>query len=483
MRRLPALLRTTTFRITMMAAGLFALSAFAMLGFVYETTAGALTRQTDGLLNEQINIAKLTFNARGTNGVNRFVVQHSTGKDPYLYVFTYPNGRFISGNLSGLPKSMLKPGKTHRFSYQIRPAGAKDPVSHRAQGRLILFPGGYKLLVGRDVEENARIVDRIARALWIAAASVIALGLFSGVILSRRFLARLDALNAVAIDVMSGELHRRAPRNYSGDELDELAANLNAMLAQIEKLMEATRHTGDSIAHDLRAPLTRIRNRLEANLQAPDGEAKEALAQTLKDMDQILTTFNAVLRIARLEAGEQRQALSPLDPAPLVHDMGDMFAPVCEDSGLELLTETQEGLTIRADQGLLAQAISNLLDNAIKYTPAGGAIALRLRKRSDERVEISITDTGPGVPAEQREAILGRFVRLEESRSQPGSGLGLALVKAVADFHGAALELAEGAGSSDGKGEGLRVALVFPRVRKTRQKHAEKRPKMTNSDR
>ncbi len=474
MNRLPTFLRTTTFRFTILAAALFAFSAFALLAFVYESTAGVFSRQTDALLVTQITKFKTAFDKGGINAVNKIVVEHSTGRDPFLYVFIKPGGKFVSGNLSALPPAIPKPGASRRFTYKLYNPETGMQETHRARGRLIRFAGGYMLLIARDTEYEAALVDRISRAVWIAAGLVLALGLISGALISRRFATRLDALNDVARDVIAGDLKRRAPRNYSNDELDELAANLNAMLNRIEQLMAATRHAGDSIAHDLRSPLTRMRNRLEAQLRE-EGEldqkaAETALNRTLDDADELLQTFNAVLRIARLEAGEQRETYDRLDPAPLLHDLAELFEPVAEDTGLAFETEIDEDLFIRADQGLLAQAISNILDNALKYTPDGGAVALRLRKQRDGQVAISVTDTGPGIPADKREAVFRRFVRLEESRTQAGSGLGLALVSAVAKAHGAELVIGDGAGDEDKTGPGLHIAMIFPlaKARKTK---------------
>ncbi len=482
--KLPAFLRTSTFRFTILAAALFALSAFVLLAFVYESTAGVFTRQTDALLARQIADFKAAFDRGGINAVNKIVVEHSTGRDPFLYVFTRPGGKFVSGNLSALPRAVPKPGSNRRFTYKFYNPDTGVKETHRARGSLIRFPGDYMLLVARDTEEESTLINRISRAVWIAAALVLALGLISGALISRRFAARLDSLNDVARDVMAGDLKRRAPRNHTGDELDELAANLNAMLSQIEQLMAATRHAGDSIAHDLRSPLTRMRNRLEAQLRTGKNldakEAETALHRTLDDADELLQTFNSVLRIARLEAGEQRENYSRMDPAPLLHDMAEMFEPVAEDTGLVFESEIEEGLFIRADQGLLAQALSNIIDNALKYTPAGGAVVLRLRKQRDGRVAISVTDTGPGVPEDKRDAIFKRFVRLEESRTQAGSGLGLALVSAVAKAHGAELVISDGAGVGEEGGPGLHIALIFPPVRERKNRAAEAQGKTSN---
>lgn len=231
--------------------------------------------------------------------------------------------------------------------------------------------------------------------------------------------------------------------------------------------MAGHRHAGDAIAHDLRSPLTRLRARLEVaylDVEAGKGNAEEALAQALDDTDGVLKTFGAVLAIARLQAAGQAPNPTNIDPAVLGADIAELYEPLCEDKGIDFKAELVPDLTIRGNQEFLAQALANILDNAVKYTPPGGAIMLRVRRRSSGEVEFSVTDTGPGVPEEDRERVVERFVRLENSRNEPGAGLGLSLVGAVAEAHGGRLELAEGPGKVGEIGPGLRVALILPRA-------------------
>ena len=230
--------------------------------------------------------------------------------------------------------------------------------------------------------------------------------------------------------------------------------------------MGGLRHAGDAIAHDLRSPLTRLRARMEAALievEAGKGDPKQALIQALDDADNVLTTFNAVLAIARLQAAGAAPSPAVFDPAELAADMVELYEPACEEKELEFAAELASGMTVRGNREFLAQAVANILDNAVKYTPAGGAIMLRVRRRSSGEVEFSVTDTGPGVAEEDRERVIQRFVRLENSRNEPGAGLGLSLVAAVAEAHGGRLELSEGPGKVGEMGPGLRVAFVLPR--------------------
>jgi len=277
----------------------------------------------------------------------------------------------------------------------------------------------------------------------------------------------MGGLNDVVAAVRNGDLAARAEVRGARDEFDELAEGLNEMLDRLERSMAGHRHAGDAIAHDLRSPLTRLRARLEAayiDVEAGKGDPKQALAQALDDTDGVLKTFGAVLSIARLQAAGEAPDQTLFDPAELAADIAELYEPLCEDKEIDFKAELQRNLTVRGNREFLAQAIANILDNAVKYTPSGGAIMLRVRRRSSGEVEYSVTDTGPGVPEADRSRVVERFVRLENSRNEPGSGLGLSLVGAVAEAHGGRLELDEGPGKVGEIGPGLRVALILPRA-------------------
>jgi len=287
---------------------------------------------------------------------------------------------------------------------------------------------------------------------------------------SRRFTRRVEAFNKLADDVRAGNLDRRAPRNYSEDEMDMLAEHLNSMLDHIDRLMKAMRYAGDSVAHDLRTPLTRLRTRLEsAAVELGDSKEAQTLYEAAGDASELLKTFDSVLRIARLEAGERRELLTDTDPKPILDDLAELYEPACEDAGLKFTSEITPKVQILADRGLLSQAVSNLIENAIKYTPSGGAIHLSLSKNNMGRAVISISDNGPGIPQADRERVKERFVRLDKSRTLPGSGLGLTLVEAVADLHRADFTMSDGIGNSAER-PGLAASLIFPRRKHMRSK-------------
>ncbi|MHA6288288.1 sensor histidine kinase [Maricaulis sp. CAU 1757] len=469
--RRTAFLRTTAFRQTLLSAALFALSSFVILGFVYAASAGMTLRRADAAINEEVEALEARFEAGGIATVNRYILQRTVGGGAdYLYLLVHPNGRSLSGNLSGLPEVQPDAEGRVQFTYQRPPASGEEDSEkdeRTARGQIVDLSSGYQLFVGLDVDEENRLVARMLNSILAASALALALGVAAGIFVSRRFVRRLDHINSVARRVKAGDLRPRAPRNYTGDELDELSENFNNMLDRVEALMLRMRNTGDSIAHDLRTPLTRMRNRLDEALRDEgDLEAREqALERAVADTDELLGIFNAILSLSRLEAGENRGAIVRLDPAVIAEDLAELYEPVCEDEGLAFDSEIEPGLAIMGDRGLISQGLANLLDNAVKYTRPGGAVTLRLRETAGGLVEFSVTDTGPGIPAEDRERVTQRFVRLDNSRSQPGSGLGLSLVQAIADIHNGHFELGEGPGViADGQGPGLRASMCFPRA-------------------
>ena len=465
-RRLPPFLRTTAFRLTLLSAALFALSSFVILTLVYAASVGQAMRRADAAISEEIARIEARYEAGGAAAANRYIVQRSVGGGEFLYLLLDDDGRRISGNISALPAASPDAEGRVRFAYDRAPAeGVSQGEDGRdARGRIVPLGADHRLFVGVDMEEEARFVGETLNAVLLASGLSLALGIISGAVVSRRFARRLETINSAARTVMSGRLETRAPRTFSGDELDELSSNFNAMLDRVEHLMQRMRTAGDSIAHDLRLPLTRMRGRLESALvEAGDlADREAALEQAVADVDDLIKTFNAVLSLSRLEAGERRRAFEAVDLSALVGDVAELYEPVCEDAGLEFDSDCPAGLSVQGDRELLAQAVSNLIENAIKYTPEGGAVMLRGRRTRSGELEISITDTGPGIPAAERGRVLERFVRLEKSRTRPGVGLGLSLVQAIAEVHGARLTLDDGPGvAAGGHGPGLRIALCF----------------------
>jgi len=462
--RLPGLLRTTPFRLTLLFLALFAAAAAAFLLYIYEVTVGEVSRFADAGILREMQSLQTVYSAGGDEALKASLIDRNESGRPYFYLLLDGKGQRIWGTISHSPTGQFTDRDTAWMYFDVN---GKISGRRLARGERQRLPGGEVLFVGADFSEAQDYIVKIVQALWGAGALIVLLGLGGGLIVSRNVSRSIAGLNAVVAAVQDGDLEARVELRGAKDEFEELAVGLNDMLDRLERSIGSLRHAGDAIAHDLRSPLSRLRARLEVALlevETGKGDPKEALAQALEDTEGVLRTFSAVLAIARLQAAGSAPDQKPFDPGGLAADMVELYEPVCEARDLEFQAEIARGLSVRGNREFIAQALSNILDNAVKYTPAGGAVMLRVRRRSSGDVEFSVTDTGPGVPEADRARVVERFVRLENSRNLPGAGLGLSLVAAVAEAHGGMLEVDEGPGMFNGKGPGLRVALVLPRA-------------------
>ncbi len=463
--RLPRLLRTTSFRLTLLSLAVFAGAASAFLSYVYLATAGDVRNHADALVQHEVEGLERIYARGGVAALNQTIIERASMDRDQLYLLMKADGTPISGSIGASPIHNFS-GHPTWATFQLTEAGAQgQSVTQAARGLEVQLSGGQLLFVGADVGEAEAYVGRVLHALWGAGALTILLGLLGGLVISRNASRNVAALVGVIDQGRAGDLAARAQVRGAGDEYDELALGLNDMMDRLERSIASIRHAGDAIAHDLRSPLTRLRARLEAAIIEADAghtDPREALQQALEDTDGVLRTFSAVLSIARLEAATDPPGKTEFDAGALAQDVAELYAPVTEDKALELQVDAAPGLKLRGNREFISQAVANLLDNAAKYTPPGGAIRLAVRRRNSGDVEISVTDTGPGIEAADRERVVERFVRLENSRHQPGSGLGLSLVAAVARVHKGALEIDEGPGRLEGSGPGLRAALIFP---------------------
>lgn len=462
--RLPSLVRRTPFRLTLLFLALFAAAASALLGYIYAATVAEAQRRAEADVRREVAGLEAIYRERGADALNAALVDRTLRGGPYLYLMTDLQGRH-TGNVSTSPIVNPRRGPTWG-EFKVTDTDRTNHVVRRAaRGLEEPLSGGERLFVGVDLGDAEAHLDRVARALWGAGALVVVLGLGGGLLISRNVERSMGDLNRVVSAVQGGDLRARARTRNSGDEFDELALGLNAMLDRLEQSMASIRHAGDAIAHDLRSPLNRMRGKLEvALLDAETGavDGKAALAVAIAEADDLLKTFNTVLAISRLQAAGEPPDPQIFDAGELADDLAELYGPASEEAGLDFSAEVQRGLRVVGNRGFVAQALANLIDNAVKYTPSGGALRLRARRRSSGEIELSVTDTGPGVPDVDRDRVVQRFVRLENSRSAPGSGLGLSLVQAVAESHRGRLELDEGPGRVGDKGPGLRAALVFP---------------------
>jgi signal transduction histidine kinase len=470
-----ALFRTTSFRVAVAFALFFAGAAALLMAGLYVATVGRLAAETDAAVRREMSALIAIQREEGAAGLNAAVIERSSGEEFWLYVLVQPNGQALSGNLDAAPVDLsavrrpapdvaptVQQASFARFEFE-RPALLSGlPERRSARGLFIAFEDGYGVFVGRDLGDGAPLVQAITQAIGFGAAGTIAMALIGGLLVARQAARRADELSQTARAVMGGNLRERALVRGRGDEFDRLAQDMNAMLDRIERLIQAARTTGDSVAHDLRSPLARLRARLESALAADPRAQQAALGDAVEAIDDIIATFNAVLRLSRLESG-QGGRLEACDAGEIARGMGELFEPAFEDKNLAFATEITDHLTLMADRALLQQALTNLLDNAIKYTPEGGGVTLRARRTRAGAVELSVTDTGPGIPEADRARALDRFVRLDSARTAPGAGIGLSLAVAVAELHGGRLELSDGAGGP--QAPGLRAALILPGAR------------------
>jgi signal transduction histidine kinase len=460
---LTKLFRTTTFRLSLTYLALFSAAAIVAITYIYWNTTVLLSRQLNQTIGAELKGLAEQYRAGGLEQLVRTVAERSGTPGNSLYLVADRSGRRIAGNLSGVSPELWNSLGPVEFVYR-RPA--EGGIENRlAFANVFRLPSGYRLIVGRDIEDR-RELSRTVRSAMLWGLGVMALfGIGGGYWVSRKLLARIDTLAATTRTIMEGDLAGRLPVTGSGDELDRLSESLNLMLARIEQLMAGLREVSDNIAHDLKTPLNRLRNRVEAALREPYGEAvyREALERTIEEADGLIKTFNALLSIARIEAGAGSENRETLDIAALLRDVAELYDPVAEERGLVLKARADAPIIIRADRQLVGQAIANLVDNAIKYgtkdTADGRCAAtpdIEVSARAKTGMaEIVVSDRGPGVPVPERERVLDRFVRLEASRSEPGSGLGLSLVQAVARLHGGTLRLEDNE-------PGLRVVLALP---------------------
>jgi hypothetical protein len=457
------LFNTTAFKLTLVYLTVFALFAAFLLGYFAWNTRRLITEQITRTVDAEITGLSEQY-AQG--GIRRLVfVIDARARRPgsSLYLVSTFAGDGLAGNVGVLGEGVLE--HTGWTETVYRRLDDPEGVQHHALVRVFQLPSGFRLLVGRDLDERERLYDVVLAAGQWSIALVVVLGLAGGFFVARRVLRRVDAMTETSRTIMAGDLSGRLPTTGSEDELDRLAVNLNAMLERIEALMRGFKEVSDNIAHDLKTPLTRLRNRAEEALRGGKGEVdyRAALEATIEESDGLIRTFNALLMIARAESGQASTPMTEFDAAEIAHGVGELYDPLADEKGLKLKVEADAPLPLRGNRELVTQALANLVDNAIKYAgpdraAANGAPAEVVVRAAaaDGRITLSVCDQGPGIPEADRDHAIERFVRLEQSRSEPGSGLGLSLASAVACLHGGRLTLEDNA-------PGLRATLSLPR--------------------
>ncbi len=451
--RAPRLFRTLAFRIVFVYIAIFAVSAAVLVAFTYWNTKRELDSQTDQTIEAEVAGLSEQYQRLGLGGLTDVIISRSIRGGQGLYLLIDSLRHPIAGNLDGWPQIIERPGRFIEFNYERRVGGLS--VLHRARGKAFALTGGFQLLVARDIHERHETSRLVGTTLPWSVMLMLVLGLVGGGLMSRNLLARLDSINTTSREIMAGDLSRRVPITGTSDEFDALAGNLNRMLDRIERLMRGMREVTDSVAHDLRTPLNRLRNRIDAAQRRlpPDSAEAGEIEMAAVEIDQLIATFNALLLIAEAEAGMAREAMARVDLRFVVEGIAELYGPLAEENGITLDVAPSGTAAIAGNRSLITQALANLVDNAIKYTGNGGKVRISIED-TPRGVALVVADNGIGIPAEDRLRVLERFVRLETSRHSVGTGLGLSLVVAVARLHDAQLDLAD-------NNPGLKATILF----------------------
>ena len=423
------------------------LVVFALL---YNVTASFLERQAGQAVASDLAGLEAHHRRGGLPKLLQVLEDRTVVPSAGFHLLAGPDGARVAGNLPAWPDAV--PDEGGRLIFQVEGA-APQPVLGLAR----TLPDGHRLLVGAGLGERRQFRNRIVETLFWSFAAIAGMSVAGGLVIRRNVTRRLETINRTTRQIIDGQLHARIPRSASEDELDRLAANLNDMLDKIERLMTGLRHLSEDIAHDLRTPLNRLRGQLEmAALEMQEGDpVRDAVQDAILEADRLLDMFGALLSIAKAEAGYQQMPLTDVALSPVVWRVVELYEPVAEEKGVVLRVRIDRPVTIRGQEQLLAQALANLVDNAVKYTPDGGEILVSVSSgEKPGTVELMVADSGPGIPPEDRERVLRRFIRLDWSRSTPGNGLGLSLVDAVTRLHGAKLVIED-------NDPGLRIRLCF----------------------
>ncbi len=451
-QRFLGVLDTSPFRIAIVYSIVFAIGAAALIYAVDFAVSRVVDGSTDNLIEAEVQGLREQMLVLSRGDFIELVEQRSQDQDVRgaVYLMVDPQLRPVAGNVPAWPKV---DSKEKWFMFKVSVPFGDETREHEMRARYFALPGGYQMLVGHDVQERQDVKSLMMRGLIAAVVLTLLLGLGGGFWMGRRILAQAGAISAVATQIMRGDLSQRLPVRDADDEINTLAREINTMLDKIEQLTLGMRTVLDSAAHDLRTPLNRLQASAEGAMSTltPGSAERRVLERVTTEVDRMRSTLDALLRIALAETGTV--AREQVDLSELVGSVVELYAPVSEERGIVLESSVAAGAQVQGNRQLLAQALANLLDNAIKFTPDGGHIRVAL-DGSGSAPQVIVEDNGPGIPADKREIVLGRRVRLDEARNFPGSGLGLSLVAAVTKLHGAHLVL-------DDAGPGLKVSLKF----------------------
>ena len=446
-------LRSTSLRLALGYAGLFIASSLLLVGLLWWRTAAYLDREIDAVILADTQAIADRFRDFGLEGAIATVSERAAASqdENAIYLLVDPALAPVAGNLSAWP---LQVGRA--------PGWHQADMVHNGQIRAtrllsVELPGSFHLLIGRDVQDRIAVRNLILHGLGWAAGAALVLAVLGGLLLRRALLRRVETINRTAAAIVHGDLARRLPVRGSPDEFDQLGQTINVMLGQIQQLIEGIRNVSNVLAHDLRTPIAELRTRLEDLLQArPPPEATfETIEQVIADVDRVMGMFSALLRLAEIDSGVRRAGFRLIDPAEPARAAAELYGPALEAKAIGFTLTLPSGLAVNGDSVLLAQAVANLLDNAGKFTPRHGTVALTLAADGDQRIAITVADNGPGIPEAERAQVTERFYRGDASRGTSGVGLGLSIVAAVARLHGGSLLLAD-------NHPGLIASLILP---------------------
>ncbi|TCZ52755.1 sensor histidine kinase [Roseicella aquatilis] len=434
---LPDLFRRTAFRTGLGLAALLSAAMLSVFGVTLWLGSAALSDVTDRSIAEQLELL-----AARPPELLPFMIESRLNRQPAVITLVglyAPDGALIIGDIGRVPPDVPLDGRVHALGNPE--AGGVPAARLRIAGRRL--PDGRLLFVGRDVGDILALRSRLVRALLLGLLPAVVLSILGGAIFGLRAERRLARLRAAAERIMDGHIAERLPVSHRGDELDQACRHMNRVLDRAEELVSALKGVGEDIAHDLRTPLTAVRTGLERGLRARDTVARQAaMERAIAGIDRALAIVSALLRIGEIERGRQRAGFAAFDLAAVLRDAAEAYLPLAEDKGLRLSLDAAGPVQIFGDPALVAEAVMNLLDNAVKFTPAGGTVQVALAGAPDRPV-VRIADTGPGIPPEERAAVFRRFWRGDRSRSTQGQGLGLNLVAAIAKLHGFGIRLAD----------------------------------------
>lgn len=458
------LFRLTSFRLIFIYTILLAISVFLIAFYLYWSTARDLQNRADQDIVQESQMLTRVYQRGGVNGLARFITQLSQIPNANLYALRNNKNDIVAGNFTDKDSlwdlTRLDDGWVS-FSSIRNKASANDSISTRKQffrGKEFIVRGSYNLIIGRDVSNEIYLKERFLNTIISATLLILILGLFGGYVLSRNILNRISAINKTSIEIMDGDLLQRLPIGSSNDELNQLSVNLNNMLDRLNKLMTGMKDVSDNIAHDLRTPLNKIRTNLEVTLMSnPTSENyRNSIQEVIYDIDIVINTFNSLLVISRVESGSLLLEKEKVDINKLLENVIDLWEPLAEEKNINLINQSDDNIYIEGNKNLLSQAVSNLIDNAIKYGPQGNKINIGA-KFENENVILWVSDNGPGIPSKDKERVLERFARLDVSRNTQGTGLGLSLVTSSIRFHKGTIQLL------DSKPNGLIVKLEIPK--------------------